>query len=86
MNPESLGADLMGRWKAYKATGALEKFWNRTAPEGTAFNEADAVAMALSLLDCYGSALRKIAEKGEPDAAAANEVLASYKSPVWSDL
>lgn len=83
MNPDSLADGMMDRWKDYKARDALEKFWSRTAPKGTPFNEADAVAAALTLLDCYGAALRKIAEKGGTEVAIANEAL-TYRPPVWS--
>jgi hypothetical protein len=74
--------DLTVQWKDHKAKQALQEFWNRTAPEETAFNEPDAVAMALTLLDCYASALRKIAGNGGPDAAAASKAL-TYKPPAW---
>src|ERR1700719_3771230 len=50
------GADLVGTWKAHSATRALGEFWSRNAPQGATFDEADAVAMALTLLDCYGPA------------------------------
>ena len=85
MNSQSFADRMLDRWKDYKAADALEKFWSRTAPKGTAFNEADAVAAVLTLLDCYETALHKIGEKGGPDAAAANEALA-YKPPVWTKL
>ncbi|MGP0076210.1 MAG: hypothetical protein ACLPWF_30175 [Bryobacteraceae bacterium] len=58
----------MGEWKAYKAAGALEKYWDRVAPSGTSFDQSEAVAMALAMLDCYETALRTIAEKDGPDA------------------
>jgi len=82
MEPE-FAAKMMERWRAHKASGALKRFWNRTAPEGAPFNEAEAVALALTLLDCYQGALRKIAEKGGGDAALAREALA-YRPAVWS--
>jgi hypothetical protein len=47
MDPESLATDTIGRWKVVKAAGALESFWNRIAPEGAPFNQADAVAYGI---------------------------------------
>ena len=62
---------------------ALQEFWDRTAPRSTAFSQADAVAMAMTLLDHHQQTLRKIAEGNEPEAAVAGKAL-EYKPPVWA--
>ena len=85
MDPQSLVNGMVDRWKAYKATGALEEFWGRIAPGEMPFNEAEAVAAALTLLDCYQTTLRKIATGGGTEAALANQALA-YKPPIWSQI
>jgi len=72
---------LMGEWKAHKASTALEEYWNQVVPSGTTFDQADAVASVLAMLSRYEAVLRKIAEKGGPDAEIAKEALA-YKPPV----
>jgi hypothetical protein len=69
-------------WKASRATEVLAKFWKDTAPGGTSFDKSDAVALAMVMLDFYQMELRRIAERGGPDAAAAKKALA-YKPPVW---
>ena len=73
---------LIGAWKARRATAKLEEFWNQVAPAGTAFDQAEAVALIMVLLECYEEALRTIAEKGGPEASTAKDALA-YKPPVW---
>lgn len=75
-------AEIGNRWKASSATAALAKFWKHTAPEGTSFDQSEAVAMALVLLECYEMALGRIAEQDGPQAETAKAAL-SYKPPVW---
>jgi len=73
---------LITQWKTYKATHALEEYWSKIVPAGTSFDQSDAVALVMTMLDHYESTLRKIAEKGGPDAGIAQEAL-DYKAPVW---
>ncbi len=73
---------LINEWRAHRATVALQEYWKRTVPAGTDFDRPDAVNMVLVMLDCYETALRRIAEKGGPQADMAKEAL-SYKQPVW---
>jgi hypothetical protein len=73
---------LIDRWQAHRAAAKLEEFWNQTAPAGVTFDQAEAVAMLMVKLECYETALRKIAGTGGPDAETANAALA-YKPPVW---
>jgi hypothetical protein len=76
---------LMSAWKAHKATQALEKYWDRTVPEGTSFEQSEAVGMVIVTLECYEMTLRKIAERGGADAPTAKEALA-FKPPVWREI
>jgi hypothetical protein len=69
-------------WKAYRATAALAEFWKNVGPEGTSFDESDAITMAMTMLEFYQTEFRRIAEKGGPDADAAKKAL-DYKPPVW---
>ena len=81
MTPTEI-AEMARQWKASRATLALAKFWERNAPEGTSFDEPEAVAMVMVTLECYEMALQRIGHGDGSQAEIAKAAL-SFKPLVW---